>query len=114
MKTKAEALKAARHARSLLNHPTGWKVEVWNNGGWHYHLVNGPMRLCPSHGDFSTKFFCLLSDTMTKGYGGSALWSTRFTHANPNKVIAYQIAVAQRRLNELVKIKIFLDRLSSP
>ena len=82
--TKAQATKAARHARALLNKPKGWKSYVFENLGWHYTLRNGPLTLHPS---CNGMFFSLLSDDIQDHIGGASQWTSRFSHVNPNKVV---------------------------
>lgn len=108
MKTKAEAVAAARHVRQLLNRPKGWKIHVWKNEGWSWNLRNGPMSL---HRSFDGKMFALLSDHIDNPIGGSMMWTVTYTHANPNRVLANQIEVAKKRLAELKQIDAFLDTL---
>jgi len=102
--TKAEATKAARRARALLNNPKGWSVCVNSScrGSWYFKLSNGPMHLW----QYESGFSCLLADDMGSAHGGgSYLWHDTYHHHNPNKVIEHKLKLARRvaaRINAVV------------
>lgn len=37
-RAKADALRAARAARSKIKNPKPWRIDVFENLGWHWHL----------------------------------------------------------------------------
>lgn len=108
--TKSEALAGARHARQLLNKPKGWKVVLHSCGkSWYYHLRNGPFTLHASV--FEPTYFALLSSGMERSHGGSPLWTTSFTHANPNRVIARTVQRAQAVIAEINRVGAHIAKL---
>lgn len=69
--TKEQAIKAGRALLRRMR-GKGWKVSVWENIGWHYSVVSGPVSLSPVCGG---RFMCLISDSPDRAGSGLASWT---------------------------------------
>jgi len=89
---KVDAEKAAKDLKKKLK-GRGWKIDVWENLGWHYRVSAGSLKVYPSY----TKghYFCLFG----KGGGGDSIWTDSFTSRDPNEVVEHQLAYA----NEVIE-----------
>jgi hypothetical protein len=83
-KAKSDAKKCLRQLKYK-----GFKINVWENVGWHWELYKGGLHLYNS-GD---NFFTLLSECGKSG--GHGFWNTSFRHKDPNKVITDQLKAAK-------------------
>lgn len=93
--TKAKAMALAKKAKSMLDNPRGWKLDVWENLGWHVALRKGGMNLYVRQymGEDKLSFSTLFSTDESSS--GEIFWSNDFTSSNPNKVIERQLKIAQ-------------------
>ena|SRR5690242_18009931 len=87
--SKSEALAVGKEKLKLLKNPKGWKIQVWENLGWHMSLHKGNLYLHYSFGTFSG----FLSDEHPNSDCG--FWHESFHHKDPNKVVARKLEVAQ-------------------
>ena len=102
MMSKAQAGRGAKALRRKLK-GKGWKIDVWENMGWHYCLTLGPLKVCKNgwHNTHTT----LMSATEDCA-GGSYLWLVQGSFKDPNGAVRAQINKARQtvdRLNALVK-----------
>jgi len=89
--SRAEALKVGKQKKALLANPKGWRVNVWENLGWHLSLIKGNLHL--HYSPYNDSFMAFLSEN---AYGGDSMfWHETFYNKDPNKVIAHKIKVAQ-------------------
>lgn len=101
-----KALKDGARAKKLLKNPSGWKIKVWENGGWHVQLKKGGMNL-------SVRRQSIMEDTLVfsvlfssdGGIGGDMAWSNSRTraHVDPNFVIEEQLDIAQKFVTKCQK-----------
>lgn len=81
---------AERNARNLVNklHGKGWKPRVWENMGWHYEAISGPVQVYPSS-DGSNRFWCMVSSDPKRGGGGAGFWTPQRTKyfKDPNRAV---------------------------
>jgi len=89
--SKSEAQFVARQKLKLFKRPKGWKVNVWENLGWHLSFIKGNFDLHYSpDGDYFMAF--LSPDNM---HGDSIFWHENYSNKDPNKVIARKLKVAK-------------------
>lgn len=89
--SKSEALAIGREKLKLFNSRKGWKIQVWDNIGWHLSFDKGHLNLHYSPSDDT--FMAYLSENH---YGGdSNFWHVPYSNKNPNKVIAHKLRVAK-------------------
>jgi len=75
----------------------GWELRVWENSGWHYSVYNGCLNVHPAE---PNGFSCLLSSDVNVN-GGLAMWTTDFTHEDPNEVALHEIKNARSVIKRL-------------
>ena len=101
-----DELTARRHGKVLLRRMkgTGWKLEVWENLGWHYCVVNGNLTVYASEYMDGISYTALLGDEGP--HAGLPLWSSHFSSKDPNEVARNQLEIAEdtvKRLTTVVK-----------
>lgn len=66
---------------------TGWKSHVWENMGWHYKAVSGPVQVYPS--GTGNGFWCMIGSEPGECVGGAAFWTPQRnrTFKDPNHAI---------------------------
>lgn len=54
----------------------GWRIDVWENYGWHWRIVNGGLQVNESTSidQKGSKYWCLLSSE-AKPRGGEMFWT---------------------------------------
>lgn len=81
---------AERNARNLVGQlkGKGWKSQVWENMGWHYKAVSGPVQVYPwtNGGD---RFWCMVGSDAKGSAGGAGYWTPqRVKHfKDPNRAV---------------------------
>ena len=94
MRTKGDALRAARKAKALLK-TRGWKINVWNNLGWCWSLDNLDGHFTLWQSEHTGRFTTLFSDGRHE-HTGSYNWSTGSqSFKDPNKAVEAQIKLAR-------------------
>ena len=89
---------AVKHGKALLRRMKGkgWKLDVWENMGWHYAVYNGTLTVHASEYAMSkTTYFTLLGDE-ERG-GGLGFWTENGPESSsedPNEVVERQVAYA--------------------
>lgn len=87
---------------------TGWHLRVWENLGWHYELVNGPVHLHDSAGwrEKQGKFWCMISGDMTSDSGGLGLWTGQCHQyrKNPTTAVADAVLLARGVVDGLLAV----------
>lgn len=83
---KDDAEREARNLIALLK-GTGWKPRVWDNMGWHYKAVSGPIQVYPSILD--GKFWCMIGSRPKDTAGGAGFWTPQRTRCfkDPNRAV---------------------------
>lgn len=96
--TKAAHDAAQRNAKRLLRKlkGKGWRIDVWENLGWHFRLLLGPLQITERDGQYWT----LMSDTPESG-GGSYLWATQTESSDPNRAVRLQVRKAREKVEQL-------------
>lgn len=94
--TKAQAQEKGEELLKLMKDKR-WELRVWENMGWHYAVRNGPIDVHPAH---DGSYGCLVAESID-GDGGSMLWSTNFSHSDPNKVAAHEVEAAREVLDKI-------------
>ncbi len=100
--SEREAFKRAEKVVKKLN-TKGWKINVWENLGWHYELLNSYMSL---H-EVSGTFYAMVSNSLPAG-SGSAFWTVRNdpTFENPNDAVRLalkHVSTFVRKVKEVQK-----------
>ena len=106
--TKAEAQKAGKALLKRMK-GKGWKLDVWDNLGWHCEVRNGPIEVCDSYGN---GYMALMSDNLRSSSGGNVQWTTTFSHKDPNKAAAHEIRSARKFLNRWTKAVEFAENIA--
>lgn len=89
--SKSEALAVGKEKLKLFATRKGWKINVWENLGWHLAFDKGHLNLHYSPEDNS--FMAFLSEN---NYGGDSIfWHESYSNKDPNKVIANKLRVAK-------------------
>lgn len=102
--TKAQAEKAGKEMMAAMK-STGWKLDVWENIGWHCALRQAPM--CVHRSEYNKKVYysCLMSERIGEDHAGSALWTNHKPeklYTDPNKAVEDQVFVARQVLDSIV------------
>jgi hypothetical protein len=92
--TKSAYDQAVRDANALVKklRGEGWKPEVWENSGWHFKAMSGPVQVYGDRytRDGSLRFSCLIADNAREPSGGSCIWTTKSparAYADPNQAV---------------------------
>jgi hypothetical protein len=75
----------------LIKNNKGWKINVWENMGWHLSLDKGPISV--HYSPLSNTFTAYLS--ADHSHGDSGFWHESYYHKDINKVIAHKLKVAK-------------------
>lgn len=94
MMTQSEATTEANRVLARMHKPNVWRIAVWNNFGWHWHLKHDPsdglLTLC--NGKDGT-FFAMLS--LEHPGCGDCAWSNHRTFTDPNRAVAHTLKMAK-------------------
>lgn len=121
-KTKAEATKAGKVLKALMNRPELWEIKVWENIGWHMDIMSGSCRVGPNFdqkGKETGYYDCMI------GFDGSghgefyrsksslkaAKPEVRGEYKDPNVAVEKEIEYAKEQLDRLTFL-IFHARVS--
>lgn len=81
---------AERNARNLVAMMKGdsWKPVVFENMGWHWRAVSGPVQVYPSSANDGT-FWCMIGDDPKASPGGAGFWTPQRTRCfkDPNRAV---------------------------
>jgi hypothetical protein len=93
--------RAVRDADHLVGRlaGSGWKALVWENVGWHFGAVSGPVQVYGDRrgGGGRLRYTCMISDRADGGSGGSLIWTERasaLSHDDPNEAVAEEFKAA--------------------
>lgn len=106
--TKAAYDKAVSDAAVLVSKlcGKGWKSVVWENLGWHYKAVSGPVQVYPAHrglGDGPNTFWCMVGSSPKDSTGGAGFWTAQHKQfKNPNRAVRHAMSYVYE----------FVDRVS--
>jgi len=110
--TKAEAEKRGKALLKKLR-GDGWKLDIWENLGWHYAASNGPLSVYGPEKKEET-FCCLMSDNPNKAHAGAGIWHLERNYSrDPNLVITRQVKEARKVLDQLTKAVRKAERICS-
>lgn len=102
MKEREEARKLARAMKARLGR--GWKMDVWNNFGWHAACRNQNVSVY-SHPLPSGKvrYSCLVADHLDRPAGGSNIWHWRedTPFYCPAKAVKSEVRKAQMAIDSV-------------
>ena len=98
MKTKRKAEAQAKKLLAKMKSP-GWKIDVWENMGWHYCLRNGVLTINPSS-VFPGTFLCLIGDGKSSGGLSICTPMSAIRNKDPNKAIREQTEFAKSAINK--------------
>lgn len=99
--TWKEYQQAVRDADQLVKQlrGEGWKPVVWENLGWHFQAVSGPVQV---YGDRrgpggKLRYSCMISDK-EEGSGGSSIWTNQDarSYADPNDAVEVEFLAAAK------------------
>lgn len=91
MRTKAEATAAAKALLKRMKSP-GWKIDVWENIGWHYRLKRGTLSLW-EHGE---KSYGVYYSDEVGGVGEPAYYGIcGHRSTEPNRAVEYALRQMQ-------------------
>lgn len=80
---------AERNARNLVARMKGegWKPVVFENMGWHWRAVSGPVQVYPS--GMGDTFWCMIGSEPKQSVGGAAFWTPQRTRCfkDPNRAV---------------------------
>ncbi len=98
--TEAQYRAARRLAQATLkklDNPRGWKIRVWENGGWHVSLSKGTMTLYVRKYMMGEVEYSTLMNFDKKHPGtGAPELTLRQSFKCPNKAIEAQLKVARK------------------
>lgn len=81
---------AERNARNLIARlkGKGWKPVVFENMGWHWRAVSGPVQVYPSVAD-GDRFWCMIGSHPEDNAGGAGFWTPQRTRCfkDPNRAV---------------------------
>lgn len=101
--TKKEVTRKGRVLLKLMR-GKGWKLRVWENMGWHYSVVSGPISVHPTLWSDETYYFSMISDDPKRAGGGAGIWTSSglATRKDPNQSVkvSYKImdSVVERHI----------------
>jgi hypothetical protein len=98
-KTKAEATKLAV---ALVKQMKGsdWRPRVFENMGWHWRAISGPVQVYPSEGG---RFWSMIGGGPKDSVGGLGLWTPRGCKhfKDPNRAVRDALKHVEARMAEL-------------
>lgn len=98
--TVREHRRAVRDADALVRRlrGSGWRPVVWENLGWHFRAVSGPVQV---YGDRRgrggrLRYSCMVADRLEENAGGSTIWTDpgRGHYADPNEAVDAEVRAA--------------------
>jgi hypothetical protein len=91
MLTKADATKRGKALKAKVG--KGWKLDIWENLGWHYCVVNAPMTIygCETSPD---TYHIMMSDRAQDARSGSIMWSRDGSSSDVRKLVYEQYCLA--------------------
>jgi hypothetical protein len=80
----------------------GWRLRVWENIGWHYCVINGPVQVYPLSSSH-TEYHCLVSSNSVSR-GGCGIWTSpkNISFDDPNTAVRTEVENAKRVVTQLV------------
>ncbi len=103
--TKKEVLIKARLLQNKLG--KGWKIKVWGNLGWQYHVEKGCISVMPSGSD-SEEYWCLISDNIKDASFGTSAFNYSFQDKDPQKVVLEGVKIVKKYFNKISTINDFV------
>ena len=97
--TKAKAEKLAKNLVKRMK-GSGWRPMVFENMGWHWRVVSGPVQVYPSDGD---RFWCMIGGKAKGDAGGLAMWTpTPCKHfKDPNRAVREALKHVESKMADL-------------
>lgn len=98
-KTKAEAKQLAAALVKQMK-GSGWRPIVFENMGWHWRAVSGPVQVYPSD---DRRFWAMIGGEAKGSPGGLAMWTpqrcARFR--DPNRAVRDALKHVERKMADL-------------
>jgi hypothetical protein len=94
--TKKQAEKKGRALLRLMK-GEGWKLDVWENLGWHYAVKSRNISVHQDKDDGT--FYCYLGES-----GGLGIWHTGKHFTDPNDAVSEQVKDAVTEIERLLNI----------
>ena len=101
--------RAVRDANRLVEQLEGptWKAEIWENLGWHFQAVSGPVQVYGNRHsrDKKLRYHCLISDRASCASGGSIIWTDQAPHDlydDPNEAVEVMFKSALSETSRVV------------
>jgi len=102
--TKTEYDNAVVNADALVKRlkGTGWRPVIFENMGWHWRAISGPVQVYPSDGG---KFWAMIGGRPKDNVGGLAMWTPeRCLYAkDPNRAVRAALRYVENKMAELNK-----------
>ena len=99
MNTKTEAIRGMNILKKKLG--KGWKGRVWENLGWHYECLKGPISVYPA----GSKYFVLMADDMKFVGCGFPGWKDQNgPYKNPRTAVHETLVLAEKYLERIESI----------
>lgn len=97
------AQRLGKKVLKMLTNRRGWKIEVWNNLGWHVALRKNGLNLYIQEDMFNRLSFSTLLSS-DGSCSGETFWSPGHrSFKNPNSAIYHQLYVANRFIQRCQK-----------
>jgi len=93
--TKAEAYNTGRAVIRKLN-GKGWRLQVFENAGWHFTILNGALSLHLSEYPDGKKYWCMMADTPEAGGCGAMMFHHNYSSKDPNDAVRHQLRLARK------------------
>ena len=104
-KEKALAVRAGQKLLKMMK-GKGWHLHVFENLGWHYAVINGPLYVSNDNSLYSA----LLSDDIEKAGWAPAYWSPGYRgFKDPNDAVRYVVSFARHWVNNRQKALAFAE-----
>lgn len=99
-------VEATKRGKALLKRVKGrgWKLDVWENLGWHYAVRNGPLTVYADRytKDRSMRYSTLLGGEPKDRHCGSLNWSPPSKgYRDPNRAVRAQLKAARAYVNQV-------------
>lgn len=101
MMTKEEAEKKGREMLAMMN-TGGWKLEVWENLGWHCALRNGYVNISHSNYGDGDSYLALVNDRGSGSHDSFVNAGGIEHHTDPNEAVESRLRQIEEWLDGVV------------
>lgn len=83
----------------------GWRPVVFENSGWHYHAVSGPVQVYPSKNG-KEQFWAMIGDNPKGSAGGLAMWTPQRVSffKDPNRAVRAALRIVEEKMADLNQV----------